>query len=38
MAAQDQPISKKYFKNKILKQEIESKCLSCKQHEETITT
>jgi hypothetical protein len=25
-----------YFKNKILKEEIESKCRLCKQHEETI--
>ena len=33
VAAQDQVISTNYFKNKILKQEIESKC---KQHEETI--
>jgi predicted aconitase len=29
-------ISTKYFKNKILKEEIESKCRLCKQHEETI--
>ena len=36
MAAQDQEISTNYFKNKILKQEIESKCRLCKQHEETI--
>jgi hypothetical protein len=36
MAAQDQTISTNYFKNKILKEEIESKCWSCKQHEETI--
>ena len=36
MAAQDQAISTNYFKNKILKQEIESKCRLCKQHEETI--
>jgi hypothetical protein len=33
--AQDQAISKNYFKNKILKQEIESKCRLCKHHEET---
>ena len=36
MAAQDQAISTNYFKNNILKQEIESKCRLCKQHEETI--
>ena len=36
VAAQDQAISTNYFKNKILKHEIESKCRLCKQHEETI--
>ena len=36
LAAQDQAISKNYFKNKILKEEIESKCRLSKQHEETI--
>ena len=36
VAAQDQAISTNYFKNKILKGEIESKCQLCKQHEETI--
>ena len=36
MAAQDQAISTNYFKNKILKKEIESKCRLCKQHEGTI--
>ena len=36
VAAQDQAISTNYFKNKILKQEIESKCRLCKQDEETI--
>jgi len=36
VAAQDQGISKNYFKNKILKEDIESKCRLCKQHEETI--
>jgi len=36
VAAQDQAISKNYFKNKILKEEIEIKCRLCKQHEETI--
>ena len=36
MAAQDQAISTNYFKNKILKEETESKCRLCKQHEETI--
>ena len=36
VAAQDQANSTNYFKNKILKEEIESKCRLCKQHEETI--
>ena len=36
VAAQDQAIITNYFKNKILKQEIESKFRLCKQHEETI--
>jgi hypothetical protein len=36
VAAQDQAISTNYFKNKILKEEIESECQLCKQHEETI--
>jgi hypothetical protein len=36
VAAQDQAISTNYFKNKILKEDIESKCQLCKQHEETI--
>jgi hypothetical protein len=38
VAAQDQAISTNYFKNKILKKEIESKCrlCTCKQHDETI--
>jgi hypothetical protein len=36
VAAQDQAISTNYFKNKILKEEIENKCRLCKQHEETI--
>ena len=36
VAVQDQAISTSYFKNKILKQEIGSKCRLCKQHEETI--
>jgi hypothetical protein len=36
VAAQDQAFSTNYFKNKILKEEIESKCRLCKQHEETI--
>jgi len=33
---QDQAISTNYFKNKILKEEIESKCRLFKQHEGTI--
>jgi hypothetical protein len=36
MAAQDQAISTYYFKNKILKEEIENKCRLCKQHKGTI--
>jgi hypothetical protein len=36
VAAQDQAISTNYFKNKILKEETESKCRLRKQHEETI--
>ena len=36
VADQDQTISTNVFKNKILKEEIESKCKLCKQHEETI--
>jgi len=36
VAAQDQVISTNYFKNKILKEETESKCRLCKQYEETI--
>ena len=36
VAAQDQAISTNNFKTKILKEEIESKCQLCKQHEETI--
>jgi len=36
VAAQDQAISTNYFKNKILKEEIESKRWLCKQYEETI--
>jgi len=35
VAAQDQAASTNYFKNKILKEEIESKCRLCKKHEET---
>ena len=33
VAAQDETISTNQFKNKILKEEIESKCRLCKQHE-----
>jgi len=36
VAAQDQAISTNHFKNKILKEEIESKCRLHTQHEETI--
>jgi len=33
VAAQDQAITTNYFKNKILKQQIENKCRLCKQQE-----
>jgi hypothetical protein len=36
VAAQEQAITTNYFKNKILKEEAESKCRLCKQREETI--
>jgi hypothetical protein len=36
VAAQDQAINTNHFKIKILKEEIESKCRLCKQHEETV--
>ena len=36
VAAQYQAIRTNHFKNKILEEEIESKCWLCKQHEETI--
>jgi hypothetical protein len=36
VAVQDQAISTNYFRNKILKEEVDSKCRLCKQHEETI--
>ena len=36
VAAQDQAFNTSYVKNKILKEEIESKCRLCKQHEESI--
>jgi hypothetical protein len=35
VAAEDQTINTNYFKNKILKEEINSKCWLCKEHEET---
>jgi hypothetical protein len=34
VAAQDGAIGKNYFKNKILKEEIDHKCQLCKQYEE----
>ena len=36
VTAQPQAISTNYFKNNILKEEIENKCRLCKQYEETI--
>jgi hypothetical protein len=36
VAAQRQAVSTNYFKNKISKEEVDSKCRLCKQHEETI--
>ena len=36
VTAQDQAISTNYFKNKIFKEETDSKCRLCKQYEETI--
>jgi hypothetical protein len=36
VAAQDQAGNTNSFKNKILKEEMDSKCRSCKQREETI--
>jgi len=36
VAAQDQEISQNCFKNKILKEEIGSKCRLCEKHKETI--
>jgi hypothetical protein len=36
MTAQDQAVSTNYFKNKIMREEVDSKCQLCKQHEETI--
>jgi hypothetical protein len=36
VAAQKQAVGTNYFKNKILKEEIDSKCRVRKQHEETI--
>jgi hypothetical protein len=36
VAARDQAISTNYFKRKILKEEIESRCRLCKEYEEAI--
>ena len=38
VAAQDPAISTKYFKNKILKEETESKCRLCKNMKKLLTT
>ena len=38
IVTEHQAISKTYFKNNILKEEIYSKCWLCKQHEELLTT
>jgi hypothetical protein len=34
MAAKDRAVRTNYFKNKILKEEIESKCQFCKEYEQ----
>jgi hypothetical protein len=36
VGAQDQAISTNYFKNKILKEENDSKCRLCKQREDSV--
>ena len=36
MTAEDQEISTNYFKNKLLKEETDSKCRLCEQHEVTV--
>ena len=36
VATYHQAISKNYFKNNILKEETDSKCRLCRQHEETV--
>jgi hypothetical protein len=36
VAAQDQAVSTNYFKRKILKEKIESRCRLCKEYERTI--
>ena len=36
VAAEDQAVSTNYFKNKFLKEEIDSKCHVCKQHEDIL--
>jgi hypothetical protein len=38
VAAQDQAIRTNYFRRKILKEEIESRCRLSKEYEETIDT
>ena len=38
MAAQDRAVGMNYFKNKILKEEIDSKCQFCKEYEENLNT
>jgi hypothetical protein len=36
VAAQSQAISRNYFKNTIFKEEVDSECRLCKQHEEIL--
>jgi hypothetical protein len=38
VAAENQAVGTNYFKNRILKEEGDSKCQFCKQHEKLLTT